>query len=574
MKNLYKTLLFSATMLAGNTAFGQTTDFYVYDSDSLSGCINSIQLSLNIGNNPETGGVITVNWGDGSTGTANYTTASGANYHWEELTHGYSVAGLYTATVSVYSATAGANVGSAQTIQLLANDPANCGVVSLHTYGDDPTVPAYFPDVPYDFEGNDGTITTITPSSNFGDDYSGLNLANLPYTVTINQQWLTDHGLEVVSPTAGHILTSFDANGLGDINHAFTNVTCSPTSNVGPDFTFYYAHGIFVAPLQQGNVNMQIANLTCSGTTSGGTVSLTFDPAITPVTTGLINPVITGNVLSFDFTCPDYVVGVPLQFTFPGATPAGTEFEFTATITNSTETNTSNNTLTFIATVVNSYDPNNKLVNKGAIIDPNAQEVLQYTINFQNEGNYPALDVVVTDPISENLDLSTFRLLDSKHGVAASVNEATRVVTFSFNNIMLAPKTTSEEGSKGYVVYSIKENAGLPLNSEIENTAYIYFDFNPAVVTNTTKNTNAVLSVNETALENISMYPNPANTSLRFNGAVVKSVKIVDLSGKIVLSETTVKGNEISVASLANGIYQIAIVTETGVQTQKLLIRK
>jgi hypothetical protein len=42
-------------------------------------------------------------------------------------------------------------------------------------------------------------------------------------------------------------------------------------------------------------------------------------------------------------------------------------------------------------------------------------------------------------------------------------------------------------------VYSIKLLNNLPIGTQIKNTAYIYFDFNEAVITNTTVNT---LSVN------------------------------------------------------------------------------
>jgi len=138
----------------------------------------------------------------------------------------------------------------------------------------------------------------------------------------------------------------------------------------------------------------------------------------------------------------------------------------------------------------------------------------------------------------------------------------------------LVPASQDEEGSKGYVVYSIRENAGLPLGSEIENTAYIYFDFNPAIVTNTTYNINSVLATSELTTEAISMYPNPATTAIRFNGATVVAARIFDMAGKQVVDANSVINNEVSVATLANGMYQVVIETAQGIQTQKLVIRK
>jgi len=62
------------------------------------------------------------------------------------------------------------------------------------------------------------------------------------------------------------------------------------------------------------------------------------------------------------------------------------------------------------------------------------------------------------------------------------------LVEFSFKNILLPDSTTNEPLSHGFVSYKINQKEGLPENTTIENTAYIYFDFNPPIVTNTTNN--------------------------------------------------------------------------------------
>jgi hypothetical protein len=70
------------------------------------------------------------------------------------------------------------------------------------------------------------------------------------------------------------------------------------------------------------------------------------------------------------------------------------------------------------------------------------------------------------------------------------------------------------------------------------------------------------------------MYPNPATTAIRFNGATVVAARIFDMAGKQVVDATSVINNEVSVAALANGMYQVVIETAQGIQTQKLVIRK
>ncbi|MNY07966.1 hypothetical protein D3C86_1407930 [compost metagenome] len=208
-------------------------------------------------------------------------------------------------------------------------------------------------------------------------------------------------------------------------------------------------------------------------------------------------------------------------------------------------------------------------------INPDAVEELEYIIHFQNDGNFNAIDVVVQDTISPNLDLSTFRYVGSKHGVAVSINASTRVVTFSFKDINLGQSAVTLASSQGYVVYTISETANLPLGSTIENTAYIYFDFNPPIVTNTTYNINELpLGLSGSKIESISLYPNPAQDKIRFSGAEVKEAIIYDLAGKTVLETSNILDNEVSLNHIQTGIYQVVLKTENTISTQKLVIRK
>ena len=62
------------------------------------------------------------------------------------------------------------------------------------------------------------------------------------------------------------------------------------------------------------------------------------------------------------------------------------------------------------------------------------------------------------------------------------------MVTFTFSKILLPPSSSNEPLSHGFVRYRIASKTGLPEETAIKNTAHIYFDFNPAIVTNTTSN--------------------------------------------------------------------------------------
>lgn len=571
MKTFYSILLFACLALTSYT-FGQVTTFTIAEmQDSTQGCLKQLGVALQIGANSESGADITVDWGDGtqeSTGPMAFPANSTPFF---SLNHGYSVVGTYMVTVSVYSTTNAAPVGSPLQLSWNASDPANCGYLYIYTYQPSPNVS--FSNVPYDFTGADGITTTISPSGNNGiaNSYSGLNVANAPYTVSINDTWLLNNGL--IQTTPDMTINSFNNWGVADPDQITMTVSCNVPA-ADPDFVINYSFAAaFVAPLQTGTIYLNICNYACSDT-SDAAISLECPPGFIPNTSGLTNALFSGNTLTFDALSLSECISFQIPFTFPGNTPAGSTFQFYATVSHPNDTDLSNNTDTIYAFVFNSYDPNDKTVNKPEQINPDQQETLQYVIQFQNEGNFPALDVVIRDTISANLDLATLTVLGSKHGLATSIDPATRIVTFSFNDINLVPASQDEEASKGYVVYSIQENAGLPINSEIENTAYIYFDFNPAIITNTTYNINSTLGVEETTAEFITLYPNPANTSIRFNGAPVKAAEVIDMTGKQVAGDSHIIANELSVMHLSNGVYQVVIHTEKRIYTEKLIIRK
>lgn len=148
--------------------------------------------------------------------------------------------------------------------------------------------------------------------------------------------------------------------------------------------------------------------------------------------------------------------------------------------------NVSNNTLTKCLPVVNSMDPNDKQVSPYGNISA-TQEWLTYTVRFQNTGNANAIDIYIDDIIDNNLDKATFQLLTYSHQPFVELEGS--AVRFSFPNINLPDSTSNEPGSHGYIQYKVKPKTNLPVGTVITNTAYIYFDYNPAVITNTVQTT-------------------------------------------------------------------------------------
>jgi hypothetical protein len=150
-----------------------------------------------------------------------------------------------------------------------------------------------------------------------------------------------------------------------------------------------------------------------------------------------------------------------------------------------------NNDYSWSEPVRTSWDPNEKEVSpkgygpEGYIENGTA---LNYMVHFQNTGTARARHITVVDTLSEALDLSTLQLTSASASVVL-IQAGDNVVKFRFNDINLPDSTTDLEGSNGFVSFNILPKDDLPAGTQIQNTANIYFDYNPAVVTNTTINT-------------------------------------------------------------------------------------
>jgi uncharacterized repeat protein (TIGR01451 family) len=133
--------------------------------------------------------------------------------------------------------------------------------------------------------------------------------------------------------------------------------------------------------------------------------------------------------------------------------------------------------------VSNSLDPNDKeatpqltpeQVQKGKSI--------QYTIRFQNTGTDTAFNIVIADTLSSLLQYNSLQMISSSKPCKVTVDS--NIVYFEFLNVLLPDSTTNSIGSNGYVSFSVQPQPSVSSGS-IPNTAFIYFDYNTPVVTNT-----------------------------------------------------------------------------------------
>lgn len=220
-----------------------------------------------------------------------------------------------------------------------------------------------------------------------------------------------------------------------------------------------------------------------------------------------------------------------------------------------------------------SYDPNEKEtkpIGVGAqhFIDKNIP--LDYTIRFQNTGTDTAFTVSIIDTISSYLDINSMVLEASSHA-CRMIRMDTNVVQFLFENIKLVDSTKNLNASNGFVQFHIQQKNNNALGTIINNNASIYFDYNPAIFTNTVFHTigenylriDLISSTKKEAYKNmnIAVFPNPFHdkTSLQIKNVELKNPRLIllDVTGKMVDEIYSTTTNEITIYrnQLNAGIY-------------------
>jgi uncharacterized repeat protein (TIGR01451 family) len=300
-------------------------------------------------------------------------------------------------------------------------------------------------------------------------------------------------------------------------------------------------------------------HLYCDSVVHSGTVTIQVNGPVTFVAPaqGALTPVVNGNTFTYSISDLNTVTPNSFGLRFMTDTTAQANDQVCVNVQilpTPLDANIANNTYNFCYNVVNSYDPNMKTVYPVDVL-PGYDDWFTYTIYFQNTGNAPAFNIRLRDTLDANLDLSTFEILGYSHPAITTLHG--NILTVRYNNIMLPDSTTDFEGSIGYFQYRIKPVSNLPAGTQIQNTAYIYFDFNAPIITNTTEN-NFDITVGAAAIkpkqESYIIYPNPSNgIFLIKDNSNIQSIEVFNMMGERLLNQG--KSNQINLSSYPKGIY-------------------
>ncbi|MFA7274418.1 MAG: T9SS type A sorting domain-containing protein [Crocinitomicaceae bacterium] len=407
---------------------------------------------------------------------------------------------------------------------------------------------------------SNGNSIVVYSNSNGVFNYSGFGYLGSATTISINQYWLSQHGYTMNVPS---FTTSTNCNSLTPV---YVGINCGSSAGCADLWTLvtpwigYYQNQTNYVKLKWGNYGPSPAQ--------SYILTMTYPAGVTPITSSIFNQnyTISGNTITWVISGSNgsnFISEDVIYFSVPGGLVNGTQHIYSSTIT-ATGTNadcyTANNNGSLMMILGNSYDPNDKNVSTQTIISPSVQDELTYTIRFQNTGTAPAQDIYILDTLSANLDWTTMKMIHASHDMQL-IDLGNGVMKFNFPGIWLPDSTSNEALSHGELTYSIKENAGNGIGSQIFNTAHIYFDWNPAIVTNTTFNENNVLGILENETNKVLVMPNPFNDLLNIQSAKnIDQITVTDITGKTVYQiKTTGLYIHLDLSTLTSGVYLVNV---------------
>lgn len=441
-----------------------------------------------------------------------------------------------------------------------------------------------------------------TLSGNVYDDVNSNGIRDLGEAGLPNENVLSSTLLNYCKTDANgnYNLAFLDSSQSCQINHQLKpyrthtstpttyNITPSINGTTGFDFGVYATPGIndmsiYTSPAiaRPGFDCSYNINWNNPGTiTQTDTITFTYDPALTYLNATPTPLSVNGNILKWKFTNAQPLDNgsMSVHFNVPATVPIGDTLNCLAAIGNvSIDSTPADNAWASQTIVTGSFDPNEKIAEPSQFAV--AGQWLYYTIYFQNTGTDTAFTVVVRDTLDANLNIASFEMLGSSHPCFTELS-GFGFVKFTFNNILLPDSNVNETMSHGYVTYRVRAAANVAIGTPINNTAYIYFDFNSPVVTNTTLNTvHNPLAVKEVLVKNdFALIPNPASNYITINATGIKlpyAVEITDATARVLNKvNVTAKQQRINTSNLVNGVYFVTVKNEQAGFTKKMVVQK
>ncbi len=433
-----------------------------------------------------------------------------------------------------------------------------------------------FPLGQFTYEINDnGNVHNIISPSGVYNIYDGnvSNSYDLTYAIDPNYAALYNLSTSSYSNVSvinggGMLLYNFPITVVQSYNDLAVNIV--PVNAPRPGFT--YENKI----IYTNNGNQTIAS---------GTVTFTKDALVTITGNTQTGTTPTANGFTYNFTnllpFETRTMTVAMQVpTIPTVTIGGLLTNSASIAPLAGDVVPGNNSASNTQIIIGSYDPNDKMESHGEQIlysSFTSNDYLHYTIRFENTGSASAINVKVFDVLDDKLDETSIKMISAS--TIYTMDRVNNNLAWSFDNIQLPPSIANSNTGKGYISFKVKPKAGYAIGDIIPNTASIYFDYNPAIITNTF-NTQFVaqLAVGEFDNGDFVCYPNPVTDvltiSLKDHGTI-SSVVLYDVLGKIILVQkptSQADTQSLDLSLVAKGMYLLEVTNDSNQKALKKVV--
>uniref|UniRef100_UPI003750636F DUF7619 domain-containing protein n=1 Tax=Flavobacterium sp. TaxID=239 RepID=UPI003750636F len=239
-----------------------------------------------------------------------------------------------------------------------------------------------------------------------------------------------------------------------------------------------------------------------------------------------------------------------------------------------------NNSSSLTQTVIGSYDPNDKTESHGekiVVSNFSSNDYLTYTIRFENTGTANTQFIRIEDLLDASLNANSVEVLNASHPF--NFRRENNKLIWNFYAISLPPTSINNQLSQGFVQFRVKPNVGYSIGDVIPNFANIYFDYNPAIITNTF-NTEFVAALANANFNtgDFNLFPNPATNSVQIklsnDNFSLKNIVIYDMIGKTIKSISNLNSNEtiVDISNFSKGMYLVEITNDNLLKEVKKLI--
>lgn len=558
-KNLYFLFAFISAIVAFSQSRAQTLSTTSFVGDTTCGVTNVSIVVTGC-----TSGLTVKTWyGDGTNSTHPITCSGSTGY--AMFSHSYAASGTYTVKNVLYSGSM--PIDSITLIHVFHY----CSNMPIGSYID------MNMNCVYDAGDNNVYYSGLLRVDSAGYPIDTISIYNgvtypgygPPGTIYAFRVLSAPPALTATCPASGIIYDTIPYSTLDTIPTRRFGYQCSSVS--GFDLSIAASFTPALAGSGANKASFSVFNANCTATTA--TVKFEFSPKYTfgtiyPATTSYT---VSGTSVTFDAgTVSAYVPkNFQIKLTPVTALTVGDTVNTKFTVSPiSGDTNPSNNIVVRCDTVRGSYDPNHKSVTPTGYITGGTE--LEYMLEFENDGTDTAYNIHILDTLSNHLDINTFKGGLSSHSVhfIKLHNGSSNILKFDFPDIML-PDTTHHpvEQCRGMVTFSIKAKSPLAPGTTIANRVGIYFDTNPAVMTNTVYSAVPF----PTGLQNnkvmqVELYPNPVNNkfTLKTDGNEYKAT-LYNITGQVISTYNIMKTEtSISTEQLTPGIYYVVLKGTTG----------